>query len=220
MCTACGFLVSDDDPPGTCDGCNRPVNFNDVTCYRAECGGEENVDPLLVGATLRAIGRKGGPPSQDVSKPPPKVPDHIEAVAIFRGLSDEQISKILALSEKETIPAGTTVFHQGDEANRLYIVDSGRVAINTSIQDGKWAPVCIVSSGGVFGWSCLVPPYQLTASATTFEETEVTLFDSSALRDLFSQEPAIGYVMIQNVGGLISSRLKNARLELIGVVFM
>ncbi len=220
MCTACGFLVSEEDPPRDCDGCNRTVTFNDVTCYRAECGGEENVDPLLVGATLRAIGRKGGPLGEAVSRPPPELPEHIEAVAIFRGLSEEQISKVMALSEKETLPSGTTVFHQGDEARTLYIVDSGRVAINTSIQDGKWAPVCIVSSGGVFGWSCLVPPYQLTASATTFAETAVTRFDASALKELFSREPAIGYVMIQNVGELISSRLKNARLELIGVVFM
>jgi hypothetical protein len=220
MCTACGFLVSDEDPPKHCDGCNRAVKFNDVTCYRAECGGEENVDPLLVGATLRAIGRKGGPSGQVVSKSPPELPEHIEAVAVFRGLSEEQIATVLALSEKETLPSGTTVFRQGDEARSLYIVDSGRVAINTSIQDGKWAPVCIVSAGGVFGWSCLVPPYQLTASATTFGETTVTRFDSSALKELFTREPAIGYVMIQNVGGLISSRLKNARLELIGVVFM
>jgi hypothetical protein len=220
MCTACGFLDSDEDQPEHCDGCNRAARFNDVTCYRTECGGEENVDPLLVGATLRAIGRKGGPLGQAVSKPPPELPEHIEAVAIFRDLSEEQISKVLALSKKETLPSGTTVFHQGDEANRLYIVDSGRVAINTSIQDGKWAPVCIVSAGGVFGWSCLVPPYQLTASATTFEETTVTRFDAAKLKELFSHEPAIGYVMIQNVGGLISSRLKNARLELIGVVFM
>jgi hypothetical protein len=220
MCTACGFLDSDEDQPEHCGGCNRASKFNDVTCYRAECGGEENVDPLLVGATLRAIGRKGGPLGQAVSKPPPVLPDHIEAVAIFRDLSEEQISKVLALSEKETLPSGTTVFHQGDEARRLYIVDSGRVAINTSIQDGKWAPVCIVSAGGIFGWSCLVPPYQLTASATTFEETTVTRFEGAELKELFSREPAIGYVMIQNVGGLISSRLKNARLELIGVVFM
>jgi CRP/FNR family cyclic AMP-dependent transcriptional regulator len=220
MCTACGFLVSEEDPPADCGGCNRAVNFNDVTCYRAECGGEENVDPLLVGATLRAIGRKGGPLGQAVSKPTPVLPEHIEAVAIFRGLSDDQIATVLELSKHETLPSGTTVFRQGDEAERLYIVDSGRVAINTSIQDGKWAPVCIVSAGGIFGWSCLVPPYQLTASATTFEETKVTLFEGKALRELFSREPAIGYVMIQNVGGLISSRLKNARLELIGVVFM
>ena len=220
MCSVCGFLVSEEDPPKSCDGCRRKVTFNDVTCYRAECGGEENVDPLLVGATLRAIGRKGGPKRRAVSKEATALPEHIEGVAIFRGLSDEQISSVLALGQKETFPSGTTLFQQGDEAKRLYIVESGRVAINTSIQNGKWAPVCIVPAGGVFGWSCLVPPYQFTASATTFEETEVTCFDGAALKELFAREPAIGYVMIQNVGGLISSRLKNARLELIGVVFM
>jgi rubredoxin len=220
MCTACGYLVSSEDPPDNCGGCGHTTTFNDVTCYRAECGGEQNVDPLLVGATLRAIGRKGGPAAKVSRSPRPEVVKHHETVPIFRGMSDEQIAKVLALSEEEALHSGKEIFHQGDEARELYIVESGRVAINTSLKDGKWAPVCIVTEGGVFGWSCLVPPFQLTASATTLEETVVARFEASALKELFSEEPAIGYLMIQNVGELITSRLKSARLELIGVVFM
>jgi len=220
MCTECGYLASAGEAPDSCPGCGQEVVFNDVTCYRVDCGGEQNVDPLLVGATLRAMGRRGGPAAPATTRPHPDLPKDVGTVAIFRGMSDEQISKVLALGEEDSLHSGETIFHQGDAARRLYIVESGRVAVNKALKDGKWALVCIVTDGGVFGWSCLVPPFQLTASATTLDETVVTRFEASALRELFSDEPAIGYLMIQNVGELISSRLKSARLELIGVVFM
>jgi hypothetical protein len=220
MCRACGYLVSTGERPGECNGCHASTSFNDVTCYRPDCGGEQNVDPLLIGATLRAIGRQGGPASHAAEEPAASVPDDVQSLPIFRGLSTDQINTVLALGRKETIPSGTAVFHEGDAADRLYVVDSGRVAVNTSLKGGTWAPVCVVSDGGVFGWSCLIPPYTLTASATTLEDTTVTRFDADDLRDLFSRETAIGYLMTQNVGELITSRLKNARLELIGVVFM
>ena len=121
---------------------------------------------------------------------------------------------------KETIPSDTVIFSESDEATRLYVVERGRVAIKASLQGGKWAPVCAVSPGEVFGWSCLVPPYRFTASATSLEETAVTYYEASKLRELFTREPGIGYAMMQNVAELVTSRLKNVRLELLGIVYM
>lgn len=220
MCTVCGFLVSVEDAPCDCPHCKQACTFNDVTCKRAECGGEDNVDPLLVGATLRAIGdhsRKKKAPSPAIEAESPEKPD---VPFIFNGLSDEQREKVFAIGESETIPSDTNIFSQGDEANKLYIVERGRVAIKALLKEGKWAPVCAVSRGDVFGWSCLVPPYRLTASATSIEETVVTSFHAERLRELFTQEPGAGYHMMQNVAELITSRLKNIRLELLGIVFM
>jgi len=220
MCTACGFLVSVDEAPCDCPSCKKACTFNDVTCYRPECGGEQNVDPLLVGATLRAIGSAGAAADTPSRMAPAAVPDSTEIIPIFRGMKNEQKEKVLALGVKETIASDTVVFSEGDGATKLYIVKKGRVAIKALLQGGKWAPVCAVSSGEIFGWSCLVPPYRFTASATSLEETVATSFEASKLRDLFTREPGIGYSMMQNVAELITSRLKNIRLELLGIVYM
>ena len=220
MCTVCGFLVSVDEPPCDCPSCKKACTFNDVTCYRPECGGEQNVDPLLIGATLRAIGVKGKGTAVAPKKSSASLPDTKEIVAVFRGMKDEQKEKVLSLGVKETIPSDTVIFSEGDEALKLYIVEKGRVAVKASLQGGKWAPVCAVSPGEVFGWSCLVPPYRFTASATSLEETIATSFEATKLRDLFTREPGIGYCMMQNVAELITSRLKNVRLELLGIVYM
>ena len=220
MCTVCGFLVSVVESPGNCPNCKRVCTFNDVTCYREECGGEQNVDPLLVGATLRAIGSKGGAADDSARQAAASLSKPSEIVPLYRGMKDEQKEKVLALGVKETIPSDTVIFSEGDEALKLYIVEKGRVAIKASLQGGKWAPVCAVSPGEVFGWSCLVPPYRFTASATSLEETVTMSYEASKLRDLFTREPGIGYSMMQNVAELITSRLKNVRLELLGIVYM
>jgi len=220
MCTVCGFLASVEEPPTDCPNCKRACTFNDVTCYRPECGGVRNVDPLLVGATLKAIGSQSKASGRPQPKSAAAMSKTSDIVPLFRGMKEKQKEKVFELGVKETIPSDTAIFSLGDEAKKLYIVEKGRVAVKALLQGGKWAPVCAVSPGEVFGWSCLVPPYIFTASATSLEETMVTSFEASKLRDLFTREPGIGYYVMQNVAELITSRLKNVRLELLGIVYM
>ena len=47
MCELCGHCLNAWRPPVECPHCCQVCSFRDVTCYRPECGGEQNVDPLL-----------------------------------------------------------------------------------------------------------------------------------------------------------------------------
>jgi rubredoxin len=49
MCESCGHCTSDLQPPEKCPHCDAKCSFRDVTCYRPECGGPGNIDPLLAG---------------------------------------------------------------------------------------------------------------------------------------------------------------------------
>jgi rubredoxin len=55
MCTNCGYQQRSDAPPADCPSCKQTCAFNDVTCYRPDCGGEVNADPILVQATWNII---------------------------------------------------------------------------------------------------------------------------------------------------------------------
>ena len=46
MCIKCGYLFSAPSPPNECPGCKEVCVFNDVTCYRPECGGEQQMTSL------------------------------------------------------------------------------------------------------------------------------------------------------------------------------
>ena len=62
MCTNCGYYLHAPAPPNRCPQCGQTCAFNDVTCYRPVCGGERNLDPLLVGNTLRGLSAPASKP--------------------------------------------------------------------------------------------------------------------------------------------------------------
>jgi len=66
MCTSCGHCVNASRPPDECPHCRQSCSFADVTCYRPECGGEQNVDPLLTSG-LSSYDHKGGTQRKDSS---------------------------------------------------------------------------------------------------------------------------------------------------------
>ena len=83
MCTMCGYYLQSSAPPDRCPSCEQVCAFNDVTCYRPECGGEQNIDPLVVGSTLRTL--KGGPEPAAQPKPTSPSSKAIPLVEILTG---------------------------------------------------------------------------------------------------------------------------------------
>ncbi len=55
MCSTCGHCIEALEPPPECSQCQEKCSFRDVTCYRPDCGGEKNIDPLLTNAIRRSI---------------------------------------------------------------------------------------------------------------------------------------------------------------------
>ncbi len=160
MCTNCGYHLQAGGPPERCPGCQQACLFNNVTCYHPECGGEGNIDPLLVGATLKAM---AGTPQQARSRAVP-VMEALPTVYIFGSLTEEQRQRVGSLERTETYEADAIICKQGAEARKLYLVEEGQVAVECELQDGKRIPISSVSAGGAFGWSALVRPYLFTAT--------------------------------------------------------
>lgn len=215
MCTNCGYFITAAAPPDRCPSCRLPCQFNNVTCYRPECGGEQNIDPLLVGATLRAASRS---PVAPATSSGPKF-ESVARVQILAGLTKEQEERILALGKIESYEAGTVITRQGEPSQKLYIVQEGKVAINRAIAFQKQLPITAVGPGEVFGWSSLVPPRVLTASATATEKTKVLAIDAEQLERYFQWEPQAGLVVMRNVAELVASRLKTVELEIAGYIY-
>ncbi len=213
ICTSCGHYSNTPVPPAKCPTCGQPCRFNNVTCYRPECGGEDSLDPLLVATAMNGsqITHGGQLPTPDIS-----AVQHKELVS---GLTDEQEQRVLALGEVEIHGPGVTMFQVDHPARKIYTVEVGKVSINGVVGFQKQVPITIVSDGQVLGWSALVPPYLYTAAATTLERTTVTAIDRDKLIRLFEEEPSLGLVIIRNITRVIANRLKDRAAELTGFVY-
>ena len=237
MCTTCGYYFQVPLPPDRCPSCQQVCAFNDVTCYRPECGGVQNIDPLVVSSTLRFLKRGSEPsPGPKSVRPSPKIIPLVQLLAgrsvsdkeeleqlsfwgisqveILKGLSREQRQQIRGLGRTEHFDPAVGIFTEGEDAHKLYVVEEGRVAVESRVVRGMQLPITIVYRSQAFGWSALVPPYTYTASVTTLSRTRILAIERESLLAMMQSEPSVGFTIMQNIACIVASRLRTLEQEL------
>jgi CRP-like cAMP-binding protein len=143
------------------------------------------------------------------------IDDTLRRSEIFLGLDDNELKMISMLpsSKQESYPSGQVIFKAGDEAQKIYILEDGKVNIimeaQISIKDiPAEVVVDIITRGGVFGWSALVKPHLYVLSAVCQSPCKVTIIDGSELRNLFENNVSIGYKVLQGLSQVINSRFR------------
>jgi CRP/FNR family cyclic AMP-dependent transcriptional regulator len=214
MCTTCGYYLQISDPPNKCPSCEQTCVFTNVTCYRPGC--EEQIDPVLMGSTLKMI--KGVPVQE--TKPKLTLPssEDIQLVDILNGLDEEQRRQFKSLGSIENYDTGRAIFAEGAEARRLYIMERGQVAVTTQLVGRVRSPISIINAGHAFGWSALVPPYRYTASAAALLQSRVLAFEREALLSMMRENPQLGLTVMQNIASNFTTRLRTMKLALAGML--
>jgi len=236
MCYNCGYYLQSPEPPDRCPACNQVCAFSDVTCYRAECGGEKNIDPLLVGAALGTLATpkpQKSKPENTLSIPRTFTQQQIfkseakgtllsvETFAqgqFFEGFSEQHKRRLMGLGKIETYGAGDTVFTAGTESRKLFFVEEGQVMVELPYGEGVFVPISIVAPTQAFSWSALVPPYRHTSTAVALSDTRVNALDRETLLKFIEHYPSEGIVLMGNLASLIASRLTSLEAELVEVL--
>jgi len=208
QCIECGYFFDGVKPPDKCPGCNANCTYADVTCYRPECGGPANPDPMVMGTITQRLGLtaplRPAPPKQAAEA---VSVEKVTKAALFQGLSGEEVKKVLSIGQVRTYNPGDVVFKEGDEAVHIYIVEDGKLAIQTAEKQ----TVYMASAGDILGWSTLMLPYQRTASAIVTEKAHVAIIDQAKLQEFCEKNPSMGYKITRNVGRIIAVRMRTAK---------
>lgn len=139
---------------------------------------------------------------------------------LFRGLSDEVLKRIASICSEETYRRGATIFSEGKDAERLFILEEGLVVlrIQPAAQEKSIMVTAIKEPGRIFGWSSLVEPAQYTASAVCMEDSKVLALKGKDLLALLEESPAVGLTVMRRLAGIVSSRLRSTREQLISAL--
>ena len=131
---------------------------------------------------------------------------------LLNGLSSAECRQVLALGSKLIVPSGTALFQLGDQADRLFLVERGRIKLTLPMQvRGREEDIFVEerAPGQAVGWSALIPPYRFTLTATAaLHEAEVIALPREALLNYFAANPAAGYKIALNLAVLIGHRLQ------------
>ena len=93
----------------------------------------------------------------------------------------------------------TAIFQQGDAADALYFIQSGRASIAAVSDDGKQAVLGILGAGDFFGECCLTETEHRLFSATAVTECSLIRLEKDALIDALRQEPRFAKMFLSRI---------------------
>lgn len=101
-------------------------------------------------------------------------------------------------------PKNHIIFSQGDMADAVFYVQSGRVKLTVVSQQGKEAVVAILEPASFFGEACLAGESLRMATTTALENSTIVRIEKQAMMDVLHKEPAfselfMGYLLSRNI---------------------
>jgi CRP/FNR family transcriptional regulator, cyclic AMP receptor protein len=129
---------------------------------------------------------------------------------LFGGVDDSALERLTAVGRLVSAPSGTMLFKLGDNAEALYVVLQGRVALRLPMQIRSVQQEITVDEkgpGDLVGWSALVPPNRSTLGARAVIDSELMLFPASALAAALREDPAAGLQVMSNLATVVGRRM-------------
>jgi CRP/FNR family transcriptional regulator, cyclic AMP receptor protein len=71
--------------------------------------------------------------------------------ALFDGLASESVDRMLAAARRVRLSRGEILFHEGDRAESVYLIERGKVAARISTPDGALVTVAVLGPGSAVG---------------------------------------------------------------------
>ena len=140
--------------------------------------------------------------------------DLLRAEPFFDGLSDWQLERLAMHAQRSMFHAGNRVFREADEADRMWLIVTGRVAVITDVPGRGEIVIDTLGPGAVLGWSWLVPPHRWRFSARAIETTLTVELDGSSVRELCQNDLGLGFQFSLAVIRVVSDRLEATRRRL------
>ena len=139
---------------------------------------------------------------------------------LFTGLRDIDLEKIAGMTTEKKYDAGITMFSVESNADELYIIDEGRVAIQMSLpksggQAARRITVDVVSKNEIVGWSAIVEPYKYTFDALCMQTTIALSINGGRLREFLQGNSEVGFEVMKGLAKILAAGLNDTRQILI-----
>ena len=140
----------------------------------------------------------------------------IAAISFFKGMNDRHIRVLAGSACRIHFEKGTIIFHQGETANRFYLIQDGTIELEVALKSDERRIVAgSIGRGGVLGWSWLFPPYEWQFTARALTQTYALFFYGTVLREHCETDPSLGFELFKRMGKEMVTRLQSARRRLL-----
>ena len=135
--------------------------------------------------------------------------DILKKVKFFDTLSEDELKEIASLSKAEKYKEGETIFSEGGEGDRLFVILSGAVRISKNIPGMGEEALTVLRVGDYFGEMALIDNAPRSADARTHEDSSLMTLAKKDLETLMDAKKDIGYKILSKFVETLSQRLRD-----------
>ena len=146
---------------------------------------------------------------------------------LFQALDPDEMARITALTSRRQVDRGAVVFADGDAADRMFVVCSGRVALSRRVPsasrsagplgpDSKEAIVALLEAGDLFGEKSLFDGEARSAGARALEAGELLVVPYAPLTEVLTARPALLWPIVD----LLARRIRVTDASLAESLFL
>ncbi|MGH2874228.1 MAG: Crp/Fnr family transcriptional regulator [Solirubrobacteraceae bacterium] len=128
-----------------------------------------------------------------------------------------EVARALALARTRTFQRDEVIFHEGDPADTVHLIEDGRVAVRSATRHGQRATLAVLGPGEAFGELALLGARARRSATVVAIEPVVTksIYDGDFKR-LRDRHPEVSEVLI----ALLSEHVRRLSSQLLDALFL
>jgi CRP/FNR family cyclic AMP-dependent transcriptional regulator len=112
---------------------------------------------------------------------------------------------------------GQVIFREGELANRFYLIETGKVILESSGGEGDPVVVDTIGAGDLLGWSWMFPPNTWHFTARAVEPATAIFFYGTILREYCERENSLGFELLKRMSVVMNRRMQAARNKMLAL---
>jgi len=131
----------------------------------------------------------------------------------FAGLDDAFVELVCGCAKNVRFDAGAYLSHEGNQADELYLIRHGRVALEVAAPGRGALTFQTLTEGEIVGLSSLIPPYRWTSDARALDLVRAISMDATCLRNKCDADHSLGYEVMRRFVPVLVERLQSTRMQ-------
>jgi signal transduction histidine kinase len=141
--------------------------------------------------------------------------ERLKRSEILGDLPEQDLAAIAQFCKEINYQERDIVLVEGEQADKLHIVERGKLALEKKIELGRHstarnATVGYIEPGRMAGFSTLTEPHEYSTSAVCIEPTRIIEIDGHKIREYLSAHPEVGLKVMQNIANIVGDRYRSA----------
>ena len=133
------------------------------------------------------------------------------------GMNRTQLALLTDCAIAAEFEKGHVIFREGETANRFYLIETGKVVLESSGRNGDPLVIDTIGAGDLLGLAWMFPPHTWHFTARAVEPTTAIFFYGTILRQYCEKDHSLGYELLKRMTPVMNRRMQAARRKMLAI---